>query len=131
MTIRYTFKDCVEGNVNVIDEWLGRQPDEVRAGFLSDFKHMAGTNKGQWPWKKTSLLRHEFSGIREFRYHAKKAGRVQYRLGAFDGPGDDEITLCSGWTHSENNATQRRAKMRALERKALVEQGEVTTVDHI
>lgn len=128
MPIRYTFRDCVAGGVNVIDEWLHQQPDAVRAGFLSAFKYMADVPKGQWPGNKTFLLKHEFSGIREFRH---KVGRVHYRLGGFDGPGDNEITLCSGWTRSENNATQKRAKRRALELKALVENGEVITVDHI
>lgn len=118
----------MEGNVNVIDEWLRRQPAAVRAKFLSDFKYMADAPKGQWPSKKTFLLTGTFSGIREFR---ERVGRVQYRLGGFDGPGDDEITLCSGWTHSENKAAQRGAKMRAFQLKALVEQGEVRTVDHV
>lgn len=128
MATRYTFKDCVEGNVNVIDDWLRRQPAAVRAKFLSDFKHMADAPKGQWPAKKTFMLTREFSELREFRV---KVGRVHYRLGGFEGPNEGEITLCSGWTRSQNDAAQKGAKRRALQLKALVEQGEVTTVDHI
>ena len=128
MTTRYTFKYLVEGNVNVIDEWLRRQPPAVRAKFLSDFKYMADAPKGEWPPKKTFVLTGEFSELREFRV---QKGPVHYRLGGFEGPNEGEITLCSGWTRSQDNAEQKRAKRRALQLKALVEQGKVATVDHI
>ena len=118
----------MEGGVNRIDEWLRRQPPTVRAKFLSDFKYMAATPKGQWPPKKTFVFKDEFSGVREFRV---KFGSVHYRLGGFEGPNEGEITLCSGWTRSENNAAQKRAKERVLQMKALAEQREVMTVDHI
>ena len=118
----------MDGSVNVIDEWLRGQPAAVRAKFLSDFKYMADAPKGQWPPNKTFMLTGEFNGIREFRV---RVGPVHYRLGGFEGPNEGEITLCSGWTRSQNNAAQKRAKRRALQLKALVVQGKVTTVDHI
>lgn len=128
MTTRYTFKDCVEGNVNVIDEWLRGQPAAVRAKFLSDFKYFAVTPKGQWPSKKTFMMKGEFSELREFRV---RVGPVRYRLAGFKGPNEGEETLCAGWTRSQNNAAQKAAKRRALDLKERVEKGEVTTVDHV
>ena len=95
---------------------------------MSDFKYMADAPKAEWPSKKTFMLTGEFGELREFRV---KKGPVHYRLGGFEGPNEGEITLCSGWTRSENRAAQKRAKERALQLKALVEQGEVTSVDHI
>lgn len=127
MTIRYTFKDCVVGNTNVVEEWLRQQPKALSAKFYSDFKYFAVTPKGQWPYKKTFKLTGEFSGLREFK---TRVGRVRYRLAGFAGPGEGEETLCTGWTRSQSNAVQKAAKKCALDLKERVEQGEVTTVDH-
>jgi len=111
-----------------VDKWLRQQPNSlrVRAEFWSLFKRLAVLPKGQWPPKRTFMMKKEFSELREFRV---KVGRGQYRLAGFEGP-EGEITLFPGWTRSQNRAAQRSAQERALGLKQAIEQGEVTTVDH-
>ena len=117
----------MDGDTNVVQEWLRQQPDAVGAKFYADFKYLAVTPKAQWPRTKTFMLTGEFCELREFRV---RFGHVRYRLAGFAGPNEGEETLCTGWTHSLNNAAQKAAKRRALDLKARVERGEVTTVDH-
>lgn len=128
MTRLYTFKDSVDGNTNVVDDWLRRQPKRIRAKFYQDFIYFAITPMSQWPSSKTFMMKGEFRQLREFRV---KAGPGQYRLAGFEGPIQGEVTLCTGWTRSQNNAAQLRAKRRALELKRRVEQGEVAVINHV
>lgn len=109
-----------------MDKWLQRQPPNVRARFYSDFKYFAITPMSQWPSKKTFMMKGEFRELREFRIPTGP----QYRLAGFEGPTQGEVTLCTGWTRSQNKAAQLSAKRRALGLKGRVEQGEVAVIDH-
>ncbi len=117
----------MDGDTNVVDEWLRKQPDAVRAKFATDFNYLAVVPKAQWSMPKTTMLQGEFSELREFRVHS---GRVQYRLAGFHRPGN-EVVLCSGWTHNQSPAKRKAAMNRALKLKQRVEQGEVITVEHV
>lgn len=127
MTKLYTFKDCVDGNTNIVDRWLRKQPPGIRAKFYSDFKYFAIRPMSQWPSKKTFMMKGEFSELREFRIPTGP----QYRLAGFEGPTPGEVTLCTGWTRSQNSAAQLSAKRRALDIKRRVEEGEVAVIDHV
>lgn len=124
----FEFRDCVDGGTNVINEWLGQQPDAVRARFYSDFQYLANTPIGEWTLPRTAMLHGEFRQLREFRVQYR---RVRYRLVGFHGPNAGGITLCAGFTHSQNRAAQLEAKRRALRRKDRVERGEARRVEHV
>jgi Phage derived protein Gp49-like (DUF891) len=123
----FEFRDVVIEDVSVIDEWLDEQPDDVRAHFDSDFKHLASVPVADWGLPKVTQLQ-GYDGILEFRVKLKK---VRYRIGGFHGPQAGDVTLCSGWTHSESAKAQRRAMDLAAQRKAMVIDKTLGTVLHV
>ena len=124
----FTFKDCVAGGSNVIDEWLSRQPDEVRAHFFDDFRYLANSPIADWEMPRVRLLRGEFRDLIEFRVTEE---RIKYRIVGFFGPMRGQVTLCSGFTHSQSEASQLQEKRRALRRKQHIETGEAVSVNHV
>lgn len=124
----FTFKDCVAGGSNVINEWLNRQPDDVRAHFDDDFAYLAITPIADWQLPTVYLLRGEFRELIEFRVTEE---RIKYRIVGFHGPRRGQVTLCGGFTHSESGASQLQEKRRALRRKQSVERGQAVIVSHV
>lgn len=109
MTAHFEFWDYVDGDRNIIDEWLSAQPDDVRAQFDDDFSYLANVPIPMWTPPKTKMLRgKEFRQLREFRVTVE---RIRYRLLGFHGPYPREVTLCGAFAHGHGlKAEQSRAR---------------------
>ncbi len=129
MAVRHKFRDCKVGSTNVVDDWIRQQPDDVRVEFRVLFKYLGIVEIVDWRHPKAIRLKGKaLKGLWEFRVKAEK---IHYRLPGFVGPGEGQVTLFAGWTHSQNKAAQKSAMLRAANLKMQVENGEVTTVDHV
>ena len=95
------------------------------ARFDSDFSYLANVPIADWGYPRVIPLQ-GYDGLLEFRVQINP----KYRIGGFHGPKDKQVTLCSGWTHSESLGSQRRAMDLTQARKVLVMNGAATTVPH-
>lgn len=122
------FRDYVHHRRNVVEDWLGGQPQGVRAEYDDLFGILEKLPFSQWrrPWVDV-LHGRGLRGIYEFRVKV----RVPYRIYGCKGPQEDQVTLCSAVCKSENRAAQESAQELAARRKAIVDSGQAVTVPHV
>jgi len=129
------FKDCVIDGVNVVEAWLREQPEDIQAEFLvlldrfekvpvENWRQLRRNTKGEDRGYKK--LHGEHAVLREFS--VDKEGH--YRLAAYRGPADSEMTLLSGWIHSSDGAQKVGLEL-AMARREMLREGKAERVDHV
>jgi hypothetical protein len=77
---------------DMIDDWCGRQTDEVRAALDTALEFLVQRPRNEWRRPEFDLLSGKMREIGEIRMKVDK----QYRILGFFGPGRSEFTLLIG-----------------------------------
>src|SRR3984893_16651279 len=97
---------------DMIDDWCGRQTDEVRAALDTALEFLVQRPRNEWRRPEFDLLSGKMREIGEIRMKVDK----QYRILGFFGPGRSEFTLLIGASKKGKNYDPKNALDTAADR---------------
>src|ERR1700730_3768654 len=97
---------------DMIDDWCGRQTDEVRAALDTALEFLVQRPRNEWRRPDFDLLSGKMREIGEIRFRVDK----QYRILGFFGPGRSEFTLLVGASKKGRSYDPKNALETALDR---------------
>jgi hypothetical protein len=100
----------------MIDDWYGRQSDEVRAALDAALEYLIQRPRNEWRRPEFDLLSGKMREIGEIRLKADK----EYRIFGFFGPGRSDFTLLIGASKKGKTYDPIGALETALERMTRV-----------
>jgi hypothetical protein len=109
----WTFRCYVSpGGRDMIDDWLGRQSDEVQAAMAVAVEYLVQRPRNEWRRPEFDLLSGKMREIGEIRFKVDKQYRI---LGSF-GPSRSDFTLLVGASKKGSNYDPKNALKTALDR---------------
>jgi hypothetical protein len=106
------------GGRDAIDDWYGRQHDDVCAIMDAVLEYLSQRPRNEWRRPEFDQLSGKMRELGEIRF---KANRVQYRILGFHGPRRSEFTLLVAAKKKGRVYDPKSALETALSRKAEVE----------
>jgi hypothetical protein len=97
---------------DMIDDWLGRQSDEVQAAMAVALEYLIQRPRNEWRRPEFDLLSGKMREIGEIRFKVDK----QYRILGFFGPARSDFTLLVGASKKGSNYDPKNALDTALDR---------------
>jgi len=97
---------------DMIDDWNGRQSDEVQAAVAVALEYLVQRPRKEWRRPEFDLLSGKMREIGEIRFKVDK----HYRMLGFFGPARSDFTLLVGASKKGNNYDPRNALETAVDR---------------